>query len=622
MDKNQTTGFLLMAAVFFGYMWYMKPTDAELQAYNQKRDSLERLEQNTSGTAQNIEQTPHVFSSDSSHSSVIDSAQLAREKITYGIFANHTRGVNQQVILENSELKVTIDALGARVSSVILKNHKTHDQKPLELIDADSSNLSLGYYSSRNSSTLAKTSALYFESVNKSDSAVDFVLRGENQEKLMLSYKLNDAFLLDLSVKTENLQDLLFASSEEFILDWSMYTIAQEKNIKNSRNLSSVYYKYDREDPSYITESAYEREDLIAKTRWVSFKQQFFSSSLMAKANFAFGKTGAFIETVAVNEEDTIYNEGMLARLSLPMRAVNNTQFDMQFYYGPNHYQTLQSMNLGLEDQLNLGWGIFGWVNKYVIIPTFNFLDKSLVNYGLIILLLTLIIKTILLPITYKSYVSSAKMKLIKPEVDALNKKYENKDPLEKQQATMALYRKTGVSPLSGCIPALIQMPILLAMFKFFPASIELRQKSFLWANDLSSYDSIYELGFNIPFYGSHVSLFTILMAISIYLYSKYNMNSTSMPSGPQAQQMKLMTSIMPVMMLFFFNGYSAALSFYYFLSNCISLIQQFFIKKFMINEDKLRAQIEANKKKNKNVKKSSFQKRMEEMAKQRGMKK
>ena len=310
----------------------------------------------------------------------------------------------------------------------------------------------------------------------------------------------------------------------------------------------------------------------------------------------------------------------MRANTSIPFEG---NQFAMQFYLGPNHYQTLKKMDIGMESQIELGWPIIRWVSTLIIIPTFNFLNNYIANYGIIILLLTIFIKMLLIPITYRNYKSSAKMKLIKPELDAINKKYEKKDALEKQQATMALYRKTGVSPFAGCIPMLIQMPILFAMFRFFPSSIELRQESFLWADDLSSYDSVLELGFNIPFYGSHVSLFAILMAISVFLYSKFNMNTPGMGAGGgmQAQQMKLMMYLMPFMMLFFFNSSSSGLSYYYFAANMISILQQVVIKKYFINEKALLAKIEANKQKAKNPKKSGFQKRLEDMAKQRGYK-
>jgi YidC/Oxa1 family membrane protein insertase len=286
-----------------------------------------------------------------------------------------------------------------------------------------------------------------------------------------------------------------------------------------------------------------------------------------------------------------------------------------KFYFGPNHYSTMKGYDLGLEQMIPLGWGIFGWVNKYLVIPVFNLLGGTGWSYGIIILILTLLLKLVLAPFTYKSYLSQAKMKVLKPEIEELNQKFEGKDdPMAKQQATMALYSKAGVNPMGGCLPMLLQMPILIAMFRFFPASIELRQESFLWAEDLSSYDSILALPFEIPFYGAHVSLFTILMTISTLIYTHKNMSMSA--GNPQMEQMKWMMYLMPFTMLFWFNSYASGLSYYYFLANMVSFGQTALFQRF-VDEDKLHKQIQENKKKP--VKKSGFQKRLEDMAKQRG---
>ncbi len=304
-----------------------------------------------------------------------------------------------------------------------------------------------------------------------------------------------------------------------------------------------------------------------------------------------------------------------------------NAHADMSFYFGPNEYKTLKAGdpdngdNKGYEHIIDLGWGIFGYVNQYVIIPIFNFLEWVGLGYGLIIFLLTIIIKIILLPLMYKNYKSSAKMRVLKPEIDELNKKYpDKKDSVKKQQAQMKLYRETGVSPMAGCIPMIIQMPILYAMFRFFPSSIELRQESFLWADDLSGYDSILDLGFDIPLYGDHISLFTLLMAASTFFYTRMNSSQMSMPQQSGMPNMKIIMNFFPIMMIFFFNNFSAALSYYYFIANATSIGQMLLIKKYFINEDKIRATIEENKKKPK--KKSKFASRMEEMQKQQRNKK
>jgi len=305
----------------------------------------------------------------------------------------------------------------------------------------------------------------------------------------------------------------------------------------------------------------------------------------------------------------------MKTDLSIPFSGNSQESFAMQFYFGPNQYDMLKDMEIGLDETMDYGWGIFGWVNAILIRPTFNFLNSTGLHIGMIILLLTLIIKLVLFPITWKTYLSSAKMRVLKPEIDALKEKITDKMKL--QQATMALYRQTGVNPLAGCIPMLIQMPILFALFRFFPATFDLRQKSFLWAEDLSTYDSIYDLPFDIPLYGDHVSLFTLLMAISMIFYTKANSQMTSGAGmeGAMASQMKIMTYLMPVMMLFFFNSYAAGLSFYYLIANVITIGQQFVIRKWIVDEKKVLAKLQANKTKPK--KKSGFSAKLEQKMKE-----
>jgi YidC/Oxa1 family membrane protein insertase len=300
------------------------------------------------------------------------------------------------------------------------------------------------------------------------------------------------------------------------------------------------------------------------------------------------------------------------ARMHIEM---SNGELPMDFYLGPNGYSKLASYGIGLDEQIDLGWGIFGWVNRFLVIPVFNVLDGTGLSYGIIILILTIFIKLLLSPITYKTYLSSAKMKVLKPEIEEINAKFKEGDTLKKQQATMELYKQTGVNPMAGCIPMLIQMPILYAMFRFFPAALELRQKSFLWADDLSAYDSILDLGFNIPMYGSHVSGFTLLMAISMIFYTKTN-SQMSMGGGmgaAQEQQMKIMMWMMPVMMAFFLNSFASGLTLYYFTANVVTMAQQWVIKKFFIDEDKIHAKLQANKTTPK--KKSMFARKLDEMA-------
>jgi len=418
--------------------------------------------------------------------------------------------------------------------------------------------------------------------------------------------------MVDFDVNLVGMDDVIERNATTLDLNWKADFPHQEKSFDNERMNSTIYYRFSDDEVDYISERSADKEEIATDLQWVSFKQQFFSTVLIAKDGF---EGPSELETTQEEEETTDVVKTCEAKLTIPFSHREMEHVAMQFYFGPNHYNSLKEFELGLEEMIPLGWGIFGWVNRLAVIPMFNLLKDTGLGYGLIILILTLVIKLALLPLTYKAYMSTAKMRVLKPEIEELNKKFEGKDdPMAKQQATMALYSKAGANPLGGCLPMVLQMPILIAMFRFFPASIELRQQSFLWADDLSSYDSIFDLPFDIPFYGDHISLFTLLMTVSTIFYSRQNMN---MQAGtPQMEQMKWMMYLMPVMMLGWFNNYAAALSYYYFLANMVTFGQNFLFRK-LIDEDALHKKMQENKKKPQ--KKSGFQKRLEDMAKQRG---
>jgi len=383
-----------------------------------------------------------------------------------------------------------------------------------------------------------------------------------------------------------------------------------EKGIDFERHNTTVYYKFHQDEVDYLSETSSDRKDLRTKIEWVAFKQQFFSSVIKSNDLFING----IVQTNIDYATDKILKE-LSAEMTIPYDNKEKETKSFTFYFGPNHYQTLKKQEIAdLSRIVPLGWGIFGWINRFFVIPVFNFLDNYIGNYGLIILLLTVFIKLILLPLTYKSYISTAKMKVLKPQIDEIQAKIPKDKAIERQQAVMALYKKVGVNPMGGCLPMLLQMPILFAMFRFFPASIELRQKSFLWADDLSSYDNILDLPFNIPFYGSHVSLFCLLMTVStiIYTWQQSQTQTTTMPG------MKTMMYMMPFMFLFFFNSYASGLSYYYFVANLFTFGQMYLFRK-IVDEKALLAKLNENKKKP--VKKSSFQAKLEQMAKQRGYK-
>jgi YidC/Oxa1 family membrane protein insertase len=386
-------------------------------------------------------------------------------------------------------------------------------------------------------------------------------------------------------------------------LEWEMSTPQTEKSKDNQDMYTGIYYQVDADkEVDYLSLTSSDEEEINARLSWVAFKQQFFSAIFIAKDGFE-----KPTNLVSEKKETSKFIKDLSAKFELPYDHKRDEQLNYQFFFGPNHFKTLQTYNSGFEELIPLGWGIFGWVNQYIIINIFDYLNGFFSSYGLIIFLLTIIIKLGLSPFTYKAFLSQAKMKVLKPEIDKITEKNKGKDQMKTQQETMSLYRQAGVNPMGGCLPMLFQFPILIAMFRFFPASIELRQESFLWADDLSSYDSIYNLGFEIPMYGDHISLFTLLMTVSTLLYTHMN---SSMATGQMAQ-MKWMMYLMPIMFLGFFNNYAAGLSYYYFLANMFTFTQQYFMKR-MINEDAILAQLQANKQKPK--KKSKFQKKLEDM--------
>jgi YidC/Oxa1 family membrane protein insertase len=379
----------------------------------------------------------------------------------------------------------------------------------------------------------------------------------------------------------------------------------QEKSAEAEKRTSTIYYRYTDDEPAFITETTDEKQNLKTAINWIAFKQQYFNTTIIADKFFDNGT----IETKS--DESGKYVRIMQTSLTVPYNHGEKESFGFKFYFGPNHYKTLAKFDTQLERIIPMGWGIFRWVNKYVVINVFHFLSQFISSFGLIILLLTLIIKTLLLPLVYRSYLSAAKMRALKPELDEIKAKIGD-DMGKLQQENMKLYRKAGVNPLGGCVPVLLQLPILFALFQFFPSAFELRGQSFLWAEDLSTYDSILNLPFSIPGYGDHVSLFTILMTVSSIVYAVYNNQMTGVTG-----QMKWMSYIMPLIFMFVLNSYPAGLNYYYFLSNIVTIGQQLAIRRF-VNEDKLHAQIQENKKKP--VKKSKFEQKLEDMAKKRGI--
>ncbi len=627
MDKNSVIGLLLIAAILIGYTYMTAPTQEEIEQRRIEREMAAQAEKAEQATQDDITATEANVSAEIAVQDTLisDSLQNVERIQNYGVFANASVGELSYFQIENELMILTLSNKGGRIVNAELKDYKRYDSSALLLFDEWNSRFSLDFFTAGNKNIT--TDSLYFSTDDESFSVTGEDVRtfkfrayaGSRDKFLEFAYTMrgND-FMVDFELSSNGLQPLLARNQEEFELNWMINAPSQEKSMELQRQATTVYYKYVDQDIDYISETSDDKEDLEASVQWIAFKQQYFTAAIIAEDHF--DKYNAVIETKT--DEESKYVKRLSTRLSVPTDFVDREPFKTSFYLGPNHFQTMSSYDMDLERLIPLGPWIFGWVNRIAVIPIFNWLDNYILSYGIIILILTIIIKLVLFPITYKTYVSSAKMRVLKPEITEISEKHKD-DPMKKQQATMNLYRQAGVNPLAGCIPLLIQMPILFAMFRFFPASIELRQKSFLWADDLSTYDSILELPFEIPLYGSHVSLFTLLMAISMIFYTRMNNNMGMGGAGGEAQmaQMKIIMYLMPVMMLFFFNRYSSGLSYYYLVANVVTMAQQFAIKNWIIDEDKIHKQIQANKKRPASAKKSRFQKRLEEMAKQKGYK-
>ncbi len=633
MDKNTFVGLLLIGAIVLGFSLWNSPSDAEIAVQRRTNDSLELVRQERSRLDEMLMEEHQVSDNQSNlvekeaiQSSSNDSMVNAEAINLYGSFAGAANQESRLIEVETDLMKLTFNTKGGQLVAAVLKDYQTYDGAELLLFDS-SSNFGLNFFTRDNKNIF--TDELIFETQTEND----FTIYGEGKKDI--SFKLSagpdkyieyiytitgDDYLLSFDINMVGMDQLMDMRDGEVYLDWVLNAPNQEKTLKAQRDATTIFYKYKNEDVDDLGAMSDERLEFESAIKWLSFKQQFFNLTIIADEFFEKSKSFAETET---DEGSMDYVKKMTTSLTIPVSGSKIEKFGMSLYLGPNKYDVLNDHGNELQDIIDLGWGIFGWVNKFAVIPVFNFLDSFELNYGIIILILTILLKLVLSPITYKTYLSGAKMRVLKPEISEINEKYKD-DAMKKQQSMMALYKQTGVNPLSGCVPMLIQMPILFAMFRFFPASIELRQESFLWADDLSTYDSIYTFpeGFSIPFYGDHVSLFTLLMAVSIMLYTKMNSQMTmgAAAEGPMAAQMKIMTYLMPIMMLFFFNNYSSGLSYYYFLANIISIGQTLLIKKLFINEDAIRAKIEVNKKKPKSKKKSGFQKRLEDMAKQKGM--
>jgi len=646
MDRNTILGLLLIFVLFIGYSWWSAPSKEELAAKQRTKDSLELAQQKTATTFQ--ENEAEKITQDSlkrNEDSLKTTPEVLQNEL--GSFANAAKGEDKDYIIENDLVKLTVSAKGGRIAQVELKKFKTFDSLPLLLFTKDSSEFNLSFKAIDNSKDKnINTGQLFFQAFDSKGKPIGKNhLKVTGNDSLIITMRLfagdsatytnkyiefvytlyGNNYMMGFKMNTVGMQDIIASNANYIDLNWNAELRSQEKSHKNEHIITSVYYKPLKDDVDYLSETKDDEASLKFPLKWVSFKQQFFSATLIAQDQFNNADikslTNLNKKPLTDSPKSGSYLKSMHSLIGIPYQSNTNNSIAMQFYFGPNKYNILKKYNLDLERQIPLGWSFFllQWINRYAVIPVFDFLSHFNWNYGIIILVLTILLKIVLFPIAYKSYMSSAKMKVLKPEIDEIGAKFPKKEQaMDKQRATMSLYKKAGVNPMAGCIPMLLQFPILIAMFRFFPASIELRQQSFLWATDLSSYDSIYSWTTQIPllstFYGNHISLFALLMAISNLIYTK--MNQDMMGSTNSMPGMKTMMYIMPIMFLGFLNSYSSALNYYYFLSTMLTFGQMYAIKMF-VNEDKIHARIQENKKKP--MIKSKFQQRLEDMSKQRG---
>lgn len=642
MDRNTILGFLLIAAILIAWSYFTAPSQEEIEEMRRRQDSA-RIALALEDSIRKAQQVSVDTADLAADTLTSDSLHLADEKpeqpaAELGVFSTAATGEQKNFILENEFLELTFSNKGGKIYAARLKDYKTYAGDPLMLFAGDTNTFNLSFFAGNR---VFNTSQLFFEpkingaappaesfSVSGKDSVTlsfllypntinvsDDSVAAAKDSYIEFQYILyGNSYILDYKINFIGMQDIIAANTSYINFDWSQTTPNQEKSIRNERTATTIYYNFIVDDIESLSERRDDRESVSNQLKWIAFKQQFFSSILIAENSFL----NAEFETIT-NQECNAYVRTLKSSIGLPYENKPVHNIDMSFYFGPNHFNTLKAYDMSFEKLIPLGWGIFSWINRFAVIPVFNFLDSFNLNYGLIILILTILIKIILFPIAYKTYSSSAKMRLLKPDIEEINAKFPKKeDALKKQQAVMALYKKAGANPMSGCLPMLLQLPILIAMFRFFPASIELRQEAFLWADDLSTYDSILDLPFTIPFYGSHVSLFTLLMTVSTIIYTKINMQM--MGTSNQMPGMKAMMYMMPVMFLGIFNNFASALSYYYFLTNVITF-GQMFIFRFIIDEEALKKKIEENKKRKITVKKSGFQKKLEEMAKKKNNK-
>lgn len=617
LDFNSIIGFILIFGILIWIMYQNQPDPKEVAAEKAQKEKVEQAKKTQAAAQQQLELTQATATPG-------DSASLAKLQGVLGSFAysgtlpSAKGGVTT---IENKLVRLKIANRGGYIVEAELKNFekfKKGSGQLVKLIEKNNADFNLTLQT-RDNRTL-QTKNLYFEptlSELNGNKVLSMRLKSGPDAYLEYRYVLKpDDYMLDFDVRSQGLSQVL-NTAKPVDLQWDMKTTRNEKSVDYENRYAEIVYEYEDGKDDYVGQGS-DKQAAADKVTYVAFKQHFFTSILLTDKAF---EKGDFKSSNLVHDSkvDTTFTKKFQAKLPLAFNNSGEIDYKMNWYYGPADYQLLNKYDRNLDEIIPLGWGIFGWINKLIFVPLFGFLS-SFIAYGIAIIVFTLIIKLAMSPITYKSFLSQAKMKVLRPEILELNEKFA-KDPMKKQQETMKLYNKAGVNPMAGCIPALIQLPFMYASFQFFPAAIELRQKSFLWADDLSSFDAVVQLPFYIPFYGNHVSLFPILAAVAIFFYMRMTTGDQAMSQPPQegmpdmGKIMKIMIYISPLMMLIFFNNYGSGLSLYNFISNLVTIALMLVIKKYVVDEQKIHAQIQENKLKPQ--KQSKFQKKMQELMEQ-----
>ena len=599
IDINSLIGLFLLGFIFIVWLWLNPPPEQEIII------SDENIE----------EQIQEDKAIDTELSEIIENEiELSNENIDLFIF-DSLQSNNQLKIIETDKFKISFSSKGGQIRSLELKENYNYLSKPVNLVKNGNSIFNFSF--------LGKNGVQY----NTNDLNFDFFVQNVDDSKIILmksnvnentfveyKYTIDDGYIIDFDFRSEGFKKLV-NSDQPYSFEWELNAFRNSKSISYENRYTYLTYFHDNDNIDYLSISG-EDEDEENNLNWISYKQHFFSSVLIPKEEQVFEKA-IFNSEDLVNDTsiDTLFTKKFLT--TIPFKYVNN-EFDnsFRFYFGPNEYSTLKSYEIDLEESIDFGWGIFGFINKNIFVPLYKYLS-NLFPYGIAIIFMTIIVRIALAPVLYKSYLSQAKMKILKPELNEINAKFKD-NAMKRQQEMMSLYRKAGANPMSGCLPGLLQIPVFYALFMFFPSAFDLRQKSFLWADDLSAYDSIIDFGFYIPLYGDHVSLFPILAAISIFFYMKMT-TGQQMASQPKpqdgmpdmAKMMKYMIYFAPIMMMVFFNNYSSGLSLYYFISNLLSIAIMFTIKNYILDEQKIRQQIQFNKSQP-NKPPSRFQRRMQ----------